>query len=96
MTTGKEILTCNGHRHTLFILKHLIVIPLFAYFEAQQKHRGMFETHKSRNKTNSGEIGLSIRTLASPKVGQDQVSGGESVICTPLTRSGIKTRKVRK
>ena len=36
----------------------------------------MFETQKFRNKTSSGDIGLNIRTLASPKVGQDQVSGG--------------------
>ena len=36
----------------------------------------MFETQKSGNKTSSGEIGLNIRTLASPKVGQDQVAGG--------------------
>ena len=41
----------------------------------------MFETQKSGNKTSSGEIGLNIRTLASPKVGQDQVSGGVSVLC---------------
>ena len=40
----------------------------------------MFKTQKTGNKTNSGEIGLSIRTLASPKVGQDQVSGGVIVI----------------
>ena len=33
----------------------------------------MFETPKSGNKTISGEIGLDIRTHASPKVGQDQV-----------------------
>ena len=44
----------------------------------------MFETQKSRNETNSGDIGLNIRdscsySLASPKVGQDQVSGGVSV-----------------
>ena len=32
----------------------------------------MFETKKSENKTRSGEIGLNIRTLASPNVGQDQ------------------------
>ena len=38
----------------------------------------MFETQQSRNKTSSGDIGLNIRTLASPKVGQDQVSGGVS------------------
>ena len=47
----------------------------------KQKYRGMFETQKSRNKTSSGDIGLNIRTLASPKVGQDQVSGGVSVLC---------------
>ena len=40
----------------------------------------MFETQKSGDKTSSGEIGLNIRTLASPKVGQDQVSGGVSVL----------------
>ena len=27
----------------------------------------MFETQKTRNKTSSGDIGLNIRTLASPK-----------------------------
>ena len=41
----------------------------------------MFETQKYGNKTSTGEIGLNIRTLASPKVGQDQVSGGVSVLC---------------
>ena len=49
--------------------------------QAKQKYRGMFETQKSRNKTSSGDIGLNIRTLASPKQGQDQVSGGVSVLC---------------
>ena len=38
----------------------------------------MFEIQKSGDKTSSGEIGLDIRTHASPKVGQDQVSGGEA------------------
>ena len=47
----------------------------------KQKYRGMFETQKSGDKTSSGEIGLNIRTLASPKVGQDQVSGEVSVLC---------------
>ena len=41
----------------------------------------MFETQKSGNKTGSGDIGLNIRTFASPKVGQDQVSGGVNVLC---------------
>ena len=45
------------------------------------KYRGMFEIQKSGDKTSSGEIGLDIRTYASPKVGQDQVSGGVSVLC---------------
>ena len=31
--------------------------------------------------TNSGKNGLNIRTNASPKMGQDQVSGGVSVLC---------------
>ena len=51
----------------------------------KQKYRGMFENQKSRNKTSSGDIGLNIRTLASPKVGQDQVSGGVSVPCWHAT-----------
>ena len=41
----------------------------------------MFEIQKSGDKTSSGEIGLDIRTHASPNVGQDQVSGGVSVLC---------------
>ena len=60
-----------------------IVSTLYMYYlsEAKQKYLGMFETQKSGNKTSSGEIGLDIRTLASPKVGLDQVSGGVSVPC---------------
>ena len=53
--------------------------------EAKEKYRGMFETQKSRNKTSSGEIGLDIRTHASPKVGRNQVSGGVSVPCRHAT-----------
>ena len=41
----------------------------------------MFEIRKPGDKTSSGEIGLDIRTHASPKVGQDQVSGGVIVLC---------------
>ena len=51
----------------------------------KQKYRGMFETRKSGNKTSSGEIGLNIRTLASPKVVQDQVYGGVNVPCRHAT-----------
>ena len=58
---------------------------LYATAEANDKYRVMFETQKSGNKTSSGEIGLDIRTYASPKVGQDQVSGGVSVPCLHAT-----------
>ena len=34
-----------------------------------------------RNKVVSGELCLNITTLANPKVGLDQVSGGVSVLC---------------
>ena len=44
----------------------------------------MFETQKSGNKTSSEEIGLNIRTLVSPEVGQDQVSGGVIIMPHPL------------
>ena len=51
------------------------------YEEAIEKYRGMFEIQKSGDKTSSEEIGLDIRIHASPKVGQDQVSRGVSVLC---------------
>ena len=41
----------------------------------------MYRGMKSRHKTSSGEIGLEIRTHASLKVGQEQVSGVVSVLC---------------
>ena len=50
-------------------------------YRAKEKYRGVFEIQRSGDKTSSGEIGLDIRTHASPKVGQDQVSGGVSVLC---------------
>ena len=53
--------------------------------KAKEKYRGIFEIQKSGDKTSSGEIGLDIRTHASPKVGQDQVSGGVSVPCRHAT-----------
>ena len=49
-------------------------------FKEKEKYLGMFEIQKSGDKTSSGEIGLDIRTHASPKVGQDQVSGGVEII----------------
>ena len=63
----------------MFILSQDFYMYMSAYNgisgKAKQKYRGMFGTQKSGNKTSSGEIGLDIRTHASPKVGQDQVSG---------------------
>ena len=41
------------------------------WFKAKEKYRGVFEIQKSGDKTSSGEIGLDIRTHASPKVGQN-------------------------
>ena len=58
----------------------LIFDPMLKY-RAKEKYRGMFETQKSGDMTSSGEIGLDIRTHASPTVGQHQVSGGVSVLC---------------
>ena len=43
--------------------------------------RGMFEIQKSGIRTSLGDIGLNVRTHASPKVGQDKVSGGVSILC---------------
>ena len=65
-------------------------------WKAKEKYRGVFEIQKSGDKTSSGEIGLDIRTHASPKVGQDQVSGGVSVLCwhaAPSKRSKNLNRK---
>ena len=61
--------------------KSLLYTVLFYLFEAKEKYRGMFEIQKSGDERSSGEIGLDIRTHASPKVGQDQVSGEVSVLC---------------
>ena len=55
----------------------------------------MLEIEKSGDKTSSGEIGLDIRTHASPNVGHDQVSGGVSVLCWHAA-SDNKNRKVIK
>ena len=58
----------------------------------------MFETQKSGNKKSSGEIGVEIRTHASPKVGQDQVSGGVNVLCwhaAPVANVLWKPRTIR-
>ena len=82
----KDRIECRMHEE-LYRLPHIRFslrisrIMLLISARQKQKYRGMFETRKSRNKTSSGDIGLNIRTIASPKVGQDQVSGGVSVLC---------------
>ena len=55
----------------------------------------MFETQKSGNKTSSGEIGLDIRTHASPKVGQDQVSGGVCWYAAPVANVRFRSATVK-
>ena len=58
----------------------------------------MFETQKYVNKTSSGETGLDIRTHASPKVGQDHVSGVVSVLCwhaAPVANVQWKLRTIQ-
>ena len=61
--------------------KKLIARLMYVKQNRSTMYRGMFETLKSGNKTGSGEIDLNIKTLAIPKVGQDHVSGGVSVLC---------------
>ena len=85
--------TCVSERYDLPMIEpwvegwYLISVTVFLLWQnyskqkKKQKYRGMFKTQKSGNKTSSREIGLNIRTLASPRVGQDQVSGGVSVLC---------------
>ena len=62
-------------------MRDYIMPIVFRSSEAKEKYRGIFEIQKSGNKTSSGDIGLDIRTHASPKVGQDQVSEGVSDLC---------------
>ena len=62
----------------MFTFSNFQFIPIY---QAKEKYRGVFEIQKSGDKTISGEIDLDIRTHASPKVGQDQVSGGVSIPC---------------
>ena len=59
----------------------LYLLGVVEAFWSKTEVRRDFRNSKSGNKPSSGEIGINIRTLASPKVGQDQVSGGVSVLC---------------
>ena len=56
----------------------------------------MLKTQKFGNKKSSGEIGLNIRTHASQIVGQDQMSGGESILCwyaAPVANFSMETSR---
>ena len=67
----------------------------FDILKVKQRYQGMFKTPKSGNKTSSGENGLNIRTNASPKVAQDQMSGRVSVPsrhATPITYAPWKRK----
>ena len=89
--TTKSVVTMQYHDVTVYITSAgCINTPpicrksstnVYLLAEAKEKYRGVFEIQKSGDKTSSGEIGLDIRTHASPEVGQDQVSGGVSVLC---------------
>ena len=63
------------------ISKYDSTTPLVHIAEQKRSTEGCLKLKKSGNKTNLGEIDLDIRTHASPKVGQDLVSGGVSVLC---------------
>ena len=62
-------------------ISYFTILSMYYILGASQKYREVFETQNAGNKTSSGEICLSIRTLASPKVGQNQVSAGVSILC---------------
>ena len=54
----------------------------------------MFETKKAGNKTSSGKNGLDIWTYASPKVVQDQVSGGVKILCYLCLKTQFNDMKI--
>ena len=72
-------------KFVLALKNQFLICRICSLEGAKEKYRGVFEIQKSRDKTSSGEIGFDIRTHASPKVGQDQVSGGVSVLCWHAT-----------
>ena len=82
-----QIKLFTAHKSIKIALKYAKIL------KAKEKYRGVFEIQKSGDKTGSGEIGLDIRTHASPKVGQDQVSGGVSVLCWHAAPVASKTRR---
>ena len=89
-----------GHAEIMSILHTCCstIQLLQLHFKAKEKYRGVFEIQWSGDKTSSGEIGLDIRTHASPKVGQDQVSGGVSVLrwhAAPVAYVPWKPRAIR-
>ena len=66
---------------TLHVLYSEMHEAIWRFYWKQKRSTEGCSKFMSGDKTSSGEIGLDIRTHASPKVGQDQVSGGVSVLC---------------
>ena len=92
----KESNTCSSYLDLLLSIGRDGRISF--YDKAKQKYSGIIESQKSGNKTSSWEIGLNIKTHTSPKVGQDQMSGGVSVLCwhvTPVANVLWKPRFIR-
>ena len=64
-----------------FVIPRLLLGMELLDIRKQKRKRGMFDIQKSGNKTGSGDIIFDIRTHASPKMEQDQVFEGVSVLC---------------
>ena len=52
-----------------------------AFYKQIRSTEGCSKLKRSVDITSSGKNGLNIRTNANQKMGQDQVSGGVSVLC---------------
>ena len=63
-----ELLMDQGVVPKQFLTKerHVALYNFVSQYQVKKKYREIFETHKSGNKTSLGEIGLKIRTHASP------------------------------
>ena len=83
MSSLRFVYICNETR--ISSVRKVLIATVLKWPQAKEKYRGVFEIQKSGDKTSSRETGLDTRTHASPKVGQDQVSGGVSVPCRHAT-----------
>ena len=75
------------HTHVPGIEPNIGQVKLFisirngTVYKQNRSTEGCLKLKMSVDMTNSGKNGLNIRTNASPKMGQDQVSGGVSALC---------------